>query len=96
MMEHYRAATTFSRLQQATSSSVTTNRGGGAAPTDRGAIKKSEGKWKRESRGKGKATEERMATRDPEEKERKATKKRMVTRNPKEKAQATIKRKRVQ
>ena len=65
MMEHYRAATTFSRLQQATSSSVATNRGGGAAPTDRGAIKKSEGTWKRENRGKGKATEERMATRDP-------------------------------
>ena len=59
-MEYYRATTAFNRLKQQTTSSVSTNLGGGTAPMDISAIKgkgkgyKGKGKHKGKSKGKGK------------------------------------------
>ena len=55
IMEYYRTTQAFSRMQQASSSSVATNQGGGPAPMDIGAINKGKGKYKGKSnKGKGK------------------------------------------
>ena len=59
--EYQRAHTTFSRLQQSTSSAVSTNYNGGAAPMDIGAISK--GKYKGKGKGKHKARKAKRATR---------------------------------
>ena len=49
IIEYYRTATAFSRMQQAQSSSVSTNFGGGTAPMDIGA-KKGKGNYKGKTR----------------------------------------------
>ena len=60
IMEFYRATTAFNKLKQQTSSSVSTNHGGGTAPMDISAMKskgkgyKGKGKYKGKSKGKGK------------------------------------------
>ena len=61
IMEYYRATTAFNKLRQQTSSSVSTNLGGGSAPMDISAIKgkgngyKGQGKYKGKGKGKGKS-----------------------------------------
>ena len=52
-MEYYRTTTAFSRLQQHSSSAVSTNLGGGPAPMDIGATYKGKGKGKGKNKGKG-------------------------------------------
>ena len=53
IMEYYRTTTAFSRLQQQSSSAVSSNLGGGPAPMDIGATYKGKGKGKGKSKGKG-------------------------------------------
>ena len=52
-MEYYRTTTAFSRLQQQSSSAVSSNLGGGPAPMDIGATYKGKGKGKGKNKGKG-------------------------------------------
>ena len=53
IMEYYRTTTAFSRLQQQSSSAVSSNLGGGPAPMDIGATYKGRGKGKGKHKGKG-------------------------------------------
>ena len=53
IMEYYRTTTAFSRLQQQSSSAVSSNLGGGPAPMDIGATYKGKGKGKGKNKGKG-------------------------------------------
>ena len=65
IMEHYRTTIAFSRLQQHSSSAVSTNLGGGPAPMDIGATYKGRGKGKGKNKGKGygKGNRKRIPTR---------------------------------
>ena len=54
IMEYYRTTTAFSRLQQHSSSAVSTRLGGGWAPMDIGATYKGKGKGKNKGKGYGK------------------------------------------
>ena len=53
IMEYYRTTTAFSRLQQQSSSAVSSNLGGGPAPMDIGATYKGKGRGKGKNKGKG-------------------------------------------
>lgn len=61
-MEYYRATTAFNRLKQQTTSSVSTNLGGGTAPMDISAIegkgKGYKGKGKHKAKAKERARED--------------------------------------
>ena len=69
IMEYYRTTTAFSRLQQLSSSPVSTNLGGGPAPMDIGATYRGKGKGK----GKNKKKDMARATKEKDTNKEKAT-----------------------